>query len=105
MKKIILLAAFGVAGLVSAKEVNLITEKRDDKSKETKSFQNKKAVEQCIQVSMYVWCTDEMVPDTMCWGEGAGVGFETYRSASLSLIRNSQLLTEFTCGEGTGSGF
>ncbi len=53
---------------------------------------------------MYVWCTDEMVADTMCWGEGAGVGCETYRSATLNLIRNSQLLTEYFCGERTGSG-
>ncbi|WP_439479500.1 hypothetical protein [Chryseobacterium aquaticum] len=104
MKKIILLATFGVVGLVSAKEVNLNTDKNGDKSKETKSSQNEKVLQQCIQVQMYVWCTDEMVPDTMCWGEGAGVGCETYRSATLNLIRNSQLLTEYFCGEGTGSG-
>lgn len=51
---------------------------------------------------MLVWCTNEVVPDTVCWGEGSGTS--TYQQAMADSIHNSQLLTEFYCGFGTGSG-
>ncbi len=105
MKKLILMAAFGAAGLVSAKEASGNTEKRDNKFKEVKLSQNsRKTIQECQTVGMYVWCTGETVSDTMCWGEGAGPGCETYEKARVKQIRNSQLFTEFNCGAGTGSG-
>lgn len=85
-----------VAGLVSAKNGE---EKKDSKNTEEKAS----VVAQCQIVGMYVWCTQEMVEDTMCWGEGTT--YPTYRSAQIAQSNNSRLLTEFTCGEGTGSGW
>lgn len=85
-----------VAGLVSAKNA--------EEKKETKTVEKEAAVAgQCQTVGMFVWCTNEMVEDTICWGEGTGTA--TYEQAMADEIRNSQLLTEFTCGEGTGSGW
>src|SRR5690606_3082854 len=106
MKKMILVAALGVAGLASAKNIDVRKDKNDEKiekkSKYTKNSEESEALMQCMQVGMLIWCTDEVVSDTVCWGEGSGT--PTYQQAVAESIRNSQLLTEFTCGEGTGSG-
>ena len=99
MKKLVILAAFGVAGLVSAKDTgtnkNSKEEKTEKKSVDSKEIKNK-AVGQCMQVGLYVWCTDEMLTDVICWGEGTGTA--TYEQAVKDEIRNSQLLTEYICG-------
>ncbi|WP_034752223.1 hypothetical protein [Chryseobacterium daeguense] len=58
---------------------------------------------QCIQNAMFVWCTGEFYHDTVCWGEGSGTA--TYQQAIADEIHNSQLLTEYICGQGTGSGW
>ncbi|MDQ1097589.1 MULTISPECIES: hypothetical protein [Chryseobacterium] len=107
MKKIILVAALGIAGLASAKNIDVKKDKNDEKiekkSKDTKSSEESEALKmQCMQVGMLVWCTNEVVSDTVCWGEGSGTS--TYEQAVSDSIHNSQLLTEFTCGAGTGSG-
>jgi|GEM_PF-3550259 len=106
MKKIILLAAFGAAGLINAKHVDLKKdnnkEKIEKKSDDVKDLKSEsKAEVRCLPVGMYVWCTGEMVADTMCWGPGTGAS--TYQQATACQIHNSQLLTEYFCGEGTGS--
>ncbi len=96
MKKLVILAAISAAGLVSAKNA--------EEKKEIKNDEKEVAAKgQCQAVGMYVWCTDEMVSDTMCWGSGTGT--DTYEQAVSDQIHNAQLLTEFTCGSGTGSGW
>ncbi|GAB0156243.1 hypothetical protein CHRYSEOSP005_15070 [Chryseobacterium sp. Alg-005] len=105
MKKILLVATICVAGLASAKDGEVKTiEKKTEKKEAVKEIDSKEAeaAMQCMQVGMLVWCTDEVVTDTVCWGEGSGTA--TYEQAVSDSIRNSQLLTEFTCGAGTGSG-
>lgn len=92
-----LLATMSVAGLVSAKNGE---EKKDSKNTDEKA---PVAVAQCITVGMYVWCTKQTIEDTMCWGEGTT--YPTYTAANTAQTHNSQLLTEYTCGEGTGSGW
>lgn len=101
MKKMIFLAALITAGVLSAKNVEIKKDKEDIKT-EKKSPDTQKAKMQCQQVGMLVWCTDEVISDTMCWGEGSGTA--TYEQAVSDQIHNSQLLTEFYCGAGTGSG-
>lgn len=106
MKKIILIAALSVAGLASAKDGDLRkdknVEKKEKKASEKSQEDSDAKKMQCVQVGMLVWCTDEVVPDTVCWGEGSGTA--TYQQAMQDSIHNSQLLTEFYCGLGTGSG-
>lgn len=104
MKKAIFIGAFLVTGLVSAKNVDPVKEKKEnqtEKSTSTSETEEAKRM-QCIQVGMLVWCTNEVVSDTVCWGEGSGTA--TYQQAMLDEVHNSQLLTEFYCGLGTGSG-
>lgn len=57
---------------------------------------------ECISYSMYVWCTDEMVPDTVCYGPGTGT--PTFHDARVCMIKNSQLMTYYSCGNGPGAG-
>lgn len=90
MKKIILLAAFGVARLVSAKNPEEIKPVKKTEKKETV----KKAVTedpdgkmQCSEWAMYVWCTDQFFVDTVCWGAGSGTS--TYAQATADEIHNS----------------
>jgi len=105
MKKIFLIAALGVAGLASANNIYLKKDGDKEKTEMKKANSNQEDPNgkmQCQQVGMLVWCTNEVVPDTMCWGEGSGTA--TYQQAVQDQIHNSQLLTEFYCGLGTGSG-
>lgn len=94
MKKIILLAAFGVAGLVSAKNVEV--EKEKVEATKTQKSQAAFSGMQCMQVGILVWCTDEVVTDSVCWGEGSGTA--TYEQAIKDERHNAALLNEFTCG-------
>lgn len=108
MKKILLLITFAIAGLVNAKSIDLEkgkkerekTEKKSEKKTESDSSVKKM---NCIQNAMFVWCTGEFYHDTVCWGEGSGTA--TYQQAIADEIHNSQLLTEYICGQGTGSGW
>ncbi len=96
MKKFILLAAMSLAGLVSAKNGE---EKKETKTDEKEAV----AKAQCQLVGMFIWCTGEVVEDTICWGSGTNNA--TYADATAEETHNSQLLSEYTCGAGTGSGW
>ncbi|GAA5096981.1 hypothetical protein GCM10023210_31450 [Chryseobacterium ginsengisoli] len=105
MKKTFFLSAFIVAGLVSAKNVDVKKDKEGEKTEKKASETQQEDPTgrmQCTQVGMLVWCTNEVVADTVCWGEGSGTS--TYQQAMLDEVHNSQLLTEYFCGLGTGSG-
>lgn len=109
MKKIILIAAIGVAGLTSAKNIDVKEKEKEKEDKKTEQTEKKTSESgdptgrmQCISVGMYVWCTGEVASDTVCWGSGSGTA--TYEQAIADSIHNSQLYTEFHCGLGTGSG-
>nr|WP_314499724.1 hypothetical protein [uncultured Chryseobacterium sp.] len=95
MKKLLVLAAFTVTVLASAKNA-------EEKKETVPAEKDAAAKGHCQAVGMYVWCTDEMVSDTMCWGSGTGT--DSYEQAVADQIRNAQLLTEFTCGAGVGTG-
>lgn len=56
----------------------------------------------CQEYGMYIRCTGQMESDIVCWGEGTGT--PTYQDARNCMIKNSQLLTEFICGRGFGTG-
>lgn len=102
MKKQLLLAAFVITGLVDAKYPK---EKKEEEKKEKKSVPKEETDDtskmQCYVHAMFVWCTGEYYADTVCWGAGSGTA--TYAQAISDEIHNSQLLTEYICGLGTGS--
>lgn len=56
----------------------------------------------CLSYGMYIWCTDQMESDIVCWGEGTGT--PTFQDAENCMIKNGQLLTEIICGRGFGTG-
>lgn len=85
MKKIILLAIFGIAGLMNA---NTKAETHFDNEEDA-------LVMQCYTYGVYIHCTDEVVDDTICWGEGTSL--PTYRDAVRCQTRNAQLMTAFYC--------
>lgn len=97
MKKILLIATIGVAGLVSAKDAEV---------KPTKEVEKKEAVNasaddaealrmQCIQYGMYIECTGEVIPDQVCYGEGTGIS--TYEEAWDCITHNGTLANAFFC--------
>lgn len=94
MKKTILLTAFGVAGLMSAKEDKKEI-KENLQTKEQKETQ--KAKMQCQTVGILIGCTDEVLDDTICWGSGSHNA--TYEDARKEELHNARLLNEFYCGE------
>lgn len=96
MKKTILLAAFSVAGLVSAKEGKTVTEENSP-SKATEQKQVQKSKMQCQTVGILIGCTDEVLDDTICWGSGSHNA--TYEDARKEELKNARLLNEFYCGE------
>ncbi len=101
MKKIILLAAFGVAGLVSAKNSEEMKPSKEGEkkvvSKTTESKGSENALKmQCSSIGILITCTDEILTDTVCWGEGSGTA--TYAQAHADHIHNAQLLNEYLCG-------
>ncbi|WP_179467523.1 hypothetical protein [Chryseobacterium sp. H1D6B] len=103
----ILLVAFATAGVLSAKDVDLKKEKEKEKT-EIKTTNQSEAkgpsgpAMLCTSVGMFVWCTNEVITDTVCWGGNSGTA--TYQQAMADSIHNAQLLTEFYCGTGSGSG-
>lgn len=99
MKKIFLLAAFGVAGLVSAKnaleiKAEFSKEKNNVEIKESKKS-GKIVIQQCQNYGMYIPCTDETLSDSVCWGEGTGNA--TYEDARQCMLRNAKLALKFFC--------
>jgi len=87
MKKLILLVSFGVAGLVSAKNTVEIKPQTGEKTEVSKM--------QCQTIGILVTCTNEILTDTVCWGEGSGT--DIYAQAHADHIHNAQLLNEFLC--------
>lgn len=104
MKKLLLALSIVTIGFANAK--NIDKEKKEVKKTE-KLPDNKKADKkfrmQCYEWSLYIWCLDVFVADTVCWGEGSGTA--THAQAVADEIHNSQLLTEYHCGLGTQHGW
>lgn len=101
MKKIILVATICVAGLVSAKNTEEIKptkegEKKEVKIKEKSASKSDALKMQCQSIGILITCTDEVLTDTVCWGEGSGTA--TYEQAHADHIHNAQLLNEYLCG-------
>lgn len=99
MRKLLLVTTFVIAGLSQAKNVEPKNDKEDKKTekKVADSEESKgKSTIQCRQVGMFVWCTQEMLSDTVCWGAGSGTATE--EQAMDDSLHNSQLVTEFFCG-------
>jgi len=104
MKKLLLLSTFAIVGLTNAKSIDLEKGKKENEKKSDQKKESESELKmQCIQNAMFVWCTGEFYHDTVCWGEGSGTA--TYQQAIADEIHNSQLLTEYICGQGTGSGW
>ncbi|MEN4760271.1 hypothetical protein ABEG63_08075 [Chryseobacterium sp. C39-AII1] len=88
MKKIILIAAIGVAGLTSAKETKSLNfEKEKNVSKQTNSEIKSKM--NCYSYGIVIGCTNEMISDTACG--------ETYEEARQCMIDNGALMNEYFC--------
>ncbi|AKK74423.1 hypothetical protein OK18_19015 [Chryseobacterium gallinarum] len=99
MKKILLIATISVAGLVSAKNTEVKTPTKEVEKKEVvKEVDSKEADAsmQCIQYGMLISCTNEVIPDTVCYGEGTDNA--TYEDAWDCITTNGQLANEFFCG-------
>lgn len=91
--------AFVAAGTLSAKDADL--NKDNDKGKKEQKASAKEAEAkkfQCMNVGILIECTNEVLDDTVCWGEGSGTA--TYEQAYADHIHNAQLLTEYLCGGG-----
>ncbi|KFF10497.1 hypothetical protein IW15_19345 [Chryseobacterium soli] len=101
MKKVILIATICIAGLVSAKngeEMKPTKEKKEVAKATAQAEEQEEALKaiNCRTVGMYVWCNDEMLSDTVCWGEGSGTATEA--QAMAQSLHNAQLVNEFFCG-------
>lgn len=98
MKKIVLLAAFGVASLVSAKNA--------EETKLTKEGEKKEIVKEaeaddpegkmnCYEYTMYIPCTQAIINDTQCWGPGTGTA--TWEDAWICINQNGANAIDFFC--------
>lgn len=98
MKKILLVATISVAGLVSAKDAEVKTTTKEVEKKETVKEADKEAdaAMQCIQYGMLISCTNEVIEDTVCYGEGTDNA--SYEDAWDCITTNGQLANEFFCG-------
>lgn len=107
MKKIILLAAFGVAGMLSAKNAEETKPTKDTEKEKKEIVKEKKANESCgseskvlqyncIEYSMYIPCLDMFLDDQVCYGSGACVS--TWDDAWNCMTTNGTLATKFFCG-------
>ncbi len=110
MKKVFVTAVLVISGWLNAGIVEpgliVITDEKVEKEKIEKESNNgddDSSKMQCFLWTMYVWCTEEYIGDTVCWGAGSGTA--THAQAVANEIHNSQLLTEYICGIGTGSGW
>jgi hypothetical protein len=93
MKKMLFIAAFGVAGLVSAKNAEIKTFPKDNslEVKVVESKDSKLATKfGCYQYGIVIGCTNEMVVDTACGN--------TFAEAQACMNHNAALLNEFMCG-------
>ncbi|MDH6254037.1 hypothetical protein M2347_003764 [Chryseobacterium sp. H1D6B] len=99
MKKIILGVALTATELISAKNSEKVNPKEVSKKEAVKNEESKKSESEskmtCMSVGILIPCTDEVITDTVCWGEGSGT--DTYAQAHADHIRNAQLLTQFLC--------
>lgn len=85
MKKLLVVAAIGVAGLVSAHQ----STEELDVAGGTYSY------------ATLVGCTNQVFDDNIAWGEGTDC--PTLEDAKRCALRNSQLLNEFYCGSSSGT--
>lgn len=91
MKKLILLTAFGFAGLVSAKDsekVNSTSAKNNKVEKKDSKVEAKKI--SCYSYGIVIGCTNEVINDTACG--------ETFAEAQHCMVENGALMNEFYCG-------
>ena len=98
MKKIILLAAFGVAGLVNAKNAEEIKPSKEAGKKEIVKEVKADDPEgrmNCYQYAMYIPCKDEFITDTQCWGPGSGTA--TWDDAWNCIQLNGANAVDFFC--------
>jgi len=99
MKKLFLFAAVSVAGLASAKDVEIKKLSTDGEKKEAVKSTVSKEIEakmNCISYGMYIECTGEVIPDTVCYGEGTGTA--TYQDAWNCITENGTLANDYFCG-------
>lgn len=107
MKKIILLAAFGVAGLVNAKNAEETKPAKETEKEKKEVIQKKNTNESskaesktlqynCIEYSMYIPCLDIFLDDQVCYGSGTCVS--TWDDAWNCMTTNGTLATKFFCG-------
>lgn len=91
MKKLFFIATLGVAGLMSANSIE-----KDYEDNNLSSEEDVITGGGCVTYGMYVWCTDEMYDDTVCWGEGTP--YANFEDARLGcILPNSQALTLYMC--------
>ncbi len=77
MKKIILLAAFGVAGLVSAKSLDEIKPEKQNVKVENSQEAEKPLRQLCSAITIVIMCdTSQNFNNTYCWEEGSQASFE-----------------------------
>lgn len=76
----------------------LVIAENAEEKKEIEKAEVKKetAFQQCQQVGIFIPCTNESLPDVMCWGEGSGNA--TYEEAVAEESHNAHLLVEYLCG-------
>ncbi len=99
MRKLFLLAAFGVAGLVSAKGIEETKTTKEEKKKETVQEVKDDDPEgrmQCYQYTMYIPCTGSIINDTQCWGAGSGTA--TWEDAWNCMNQNGINAIAYFCG-------
>lgn len=100
MKKVFLVATICVAGLASAKNAEIKNPTKEGEKKEAvKTIDSKEADAKkmnCISYGMYIECTGEVIPDTVCYGEGTGTA--TYQDAWNCITENGQMANAYVCG-------
>lgn len=76
MRKIILLAAFGVAGLVSAKNGEEVKPEKQNAKVENKQEAEKPLKQLCSAITIVIMCdTSQNFNNTYCWEEGSQAPF------------------------------
>jgi len=97
MKKILLVATICVAGLVSAKNIDVKKPTKEVEKKEvTQSTESKDPQPKCFSYGILIECTGEVLEDTVCYGPGSDNA--TYQDAWDCITENGQLANEFFCG-------
>ncbi|WPO81706.1 hypothetical protein SD427_13120 [Chryseobacterium sp. JJR-5R] len=98
MKKIILWTAFGIAGLVSAKNVEKSkpTKEKQETVQESECSESEVFRMRCFEYSMWIPCQDFFINDQVCWGEGTGV--PTWDDAWNCMNENVEMAIFHFCG-------